>query len=89
MLLTSQAMKAVACTVNMVDSYRYRTLGMYSLFVCVLCAEVVTAEEWAKFLHTKEKIYTDFEEVRKEIERETDRMGGTNKVRTTNDCFYS
>ncbi|KAK7476319.1 hypothetical protein BaRGS_00032437 [Batillaria attramentaria] len=41
--------------------------------------KVITAEEWAKFLHTKEKIYTDFDEVRQEIERETDRMSGTNK----------
>ncbi|GFO43924.1 dynamin-1-like protein [Plakobranchus ocellatus] len=35
--------------------------------------------EWAKFLHTKNKIYTDFGEVCKEIENETDRMSGTNK----------
>lgn len=41
--------------------------------------KVITAEEWAKFLHTKEKIYTDFNEIRQEIERETDRMSGTNK----------
>ncbi|KAK7101692.1 dynamin-1-like protein isoform X2 [Littorina saxatilis] len=41
--------------------------------------KMVTAEEWAKFLHTKEKIYTDFDEVRREIERETDRLSGTNK----------
>ncbi|CAL1527031.1 unnamed protein product [Lymnaea stagnalis] len=39
----------------------------------------VTAPEWAKFLHTKNKIYTDFHEVCKEIENETDRMSGTNK----------
>ncbi|KAK6994639.1 dynamin-1-like protein isoform X1 [Biomphalaria glabrata] len=39
----------------------------------------VTAQEWAKFLHTKNKIYTDFGEVCKEIENETDRMSGTNK----------
>ncbi|KAH8032527.1 hypothetical protein HPB51_025980 [Rhipicephalus microplus] len=36
-------------------------------------------EEWAKFLHTKNKIYTDFDTVREEIEAETDRMSGTNK----------
>lgn len=41
--------------------------------------KVVTAEEWAKFLHTKEKIYTDFNEVRQEIERETERLSGANK----------
>lgn len=38
------------------------------------------AQEWAKFLHTKNKIYTDFKEVCREIENETDRMSGTNKV---------
>lgn len=36
-------------------------------------------EEWAKFLHTKNKIYSDFDEVRKEIEAETERMSGNNK----------
>ncbi|XP_040063497.1 dynamin-1-like protein [Ixodes scapularis] len=36
-------------------------------------------EEWAKFLHTKNKIYTDFDAIRAEIEAETERMGGTNK----------
>lgn len=36
-------------------------------------------EEWGKFLHTKQKIYADFEEIRKEIEDETDRMAGSNK----------
>ncbi|RUS80640.1 hypothetical protein EGW08_011590 [Elysia chlorotica] len=36
-------------------------------------------QEWAKFLHTKNKVYTDFGEVCKEIENETERMTGTNK----------
>ncbi|KAG8195883.1 hypothetical protein JTE90_001121 [Oedothorax gibbosus] len=36
-------------------------------------------EEWGKFLHTKSKIYSDFDEIRKEIENETDRMSGSNK----------
>ena len=36
-------------------------------------------EEWAQFLHTKSKIYTDPDEIRREIERETDRMAGENK----------
>lgn len=35
--------------------------------------------EWGKFLHTKDKIYSDFTEIRTEIERETDRMSGSNK----------
>lgn len=36
-------------------------------------------EEWAKFLHTKNKVYTDFDAIREEIDAETERMGGTNK----------
>ncbi|XP_075251246.1 dynamin-1-like protein [Convolutriloba macropyga] len=36
-------------------------------------------EEWAKFGHTKSKVYTDFDEVRREIDRETDRLAGSNK----------
>jgi len=36
-------------------------------------------EEWGIFLHTKGKIYTDFNEIRSEIDRETDRMAGHNK----------
>lgn len=36
-------------------------------------------KEWGKFLHTKNKIFTDFDEIRKEIEDDTDRMAGTNK----------
>lgn len=41
--------------------------------------DVIKAEEWGKFLHTKNKIYTDFDEIREEISNETDRMSGTNK----------
>ncbi|XP_013185812.1 dynamin-1-like protein isoform X5 [Amyelois transitella] len=39
----------------------------------------VNLEEWGKFLHTKDRIYKDFDEIRQEIERETDRMAGSNK----------
>ncbi|XP_072026813.1 dynamin-1-like protein isoform X2 [Amphiura filiformis] len=39
----------------------------------------VKVEEWGKFLHTKNKIYTDFDEIREEIQAETDRMAGGNK----------
>ncbi|CAK8685580.1 unnamed protein product [Clavelina lepadiformis] len=35
--------------------------------------------EWVKFLHTKDKIYYDFEKVKLEIERETERLSGVNK----------
>ncbi|XP_038603974.1 dynamin-1-like protein [Tachyglossus aculeatus] len=39
----------------------------------------VQAEEWATFLHCKHKTFTDFNEIRQEIENETERMTGTNK----------
>ncbi|XP_041111393.1 dynamin-1-like protein isoform X1 [Polyodon spathula] len=39
----------------------------------------VESEEWGKFLHTKNKIYTDFDEIRQEIENETERISGNNK----------
>nr|XP_056703731.1 dynamin-1-like protein isoform X4 [Euleptes europaea] len=39
----------------------------------------VDAEEWGKFLHTKNKLYTDFDEIRQEIENETERISGNNK----------
>ncbi|KAM4733401.1 dynamin-1-like protein isoform 1-T1 [Anableps anableps] len=39
----------------------------------------IEGEEWGKFLHTKNKIYADFEEIRKEIEAETERITGNNK----------
>jgi dynamin GTPase len=35
--------------------------------------------EYAEFLHQKGKKYTDFDQVRKEIEAETDRVTGGNK----------
>ncbi|XP_006109460.3 dynamin-2-like, partial [Myotis lucifugus] len=34
---------------------------------------------YAEFLHCKSKKFTDFDEVRQEIEAETDRVTGTNK----------
>jgi len=39
----------------------------------------IQLEEWAEFLHTKDKVYTDWDDVRREIEAETDRMAGGNK----------
>ncbi|XP_028287947.1 dynamin-1-like protein isoform X1 [Parambassis ranga] len=39
----------------------------------------IDGEEWGKFLHTKNKIYADFEEIRQEIEAETERVSGNNK----------
>ncbi|XP_038213103.1 dynamin-1-like protein isoform X1 [Zerene cesonia] len=45
----------------------------------VFSSGTINLEEWGKFLHTKERIYTDFDQIREEIERETDRMAGSNK----------
>lgn len=39
----------------------------------------VSIEEWGRFLHIKNKIFSDFDEIRREIENETDRMAGSNK----------
>uniref|UniRef100_A0AAG5D9L1 dynamin GTPase n=1 Tax=Anopheles atroparvus TaxID=41427 RepID=A0AAG5D9L1_ANOAO len=39
----------------------------------------VAVEEWGRFLHIKNKSFTDFNEIRSEIENETDRMAGSNK----------
>ncbi|KAK3911026.1 Dynamin-1-like protein [Frankliniella fusca] len=36
-------------------------------------------EEWGRFLHNKNKVYRDFDEIRQEIESETERMAGSNK----------
>uniref|UniRef100_A0A8C5CXX9 Dynamin-1-like protein n=1 Tax=Gadus morhua TaxID=8049 RepID=A0A8C5CXX9_GADMO len=47
-------------------------------FLCVFSLGI-DGDEWGKFLHTKNKIYTDFEEIRQEIEAETERLSGTNK----------
>nr|CAH0103149.1 unnamed protein product [Daphnia galeata] len=36
-------------------------------------------QEYGEFLHCKGKIFSDFDEIRKEIEADTDRLTGTNK----------
>ncbi|KAM3844032.1 dynamin-2 isoform 5-T5 [Vipera latastei] len=40
---------------------------------------IFSKTEYAEFLHCKSKKFTDFDEVRQEIETETDRVTGTNK----------
>lgn len=39
-----------------------------------------SAEEWARFLHAPDVLYTNFDHVREEIERETTRRCGNNKA---------
>ncbi|MBN3317453.1 DNM1L protein, partial [Atractosteus spatula] len=50
-------------------------------FLChfSLSLEGIKAEEWGTFLHCKNKIFTDFVEIRQEIQSETDRSTGANK----------
>lgn len=45
-----------------------------------LVLQLINAKaEWGEFLHQKGKKYTDFDDIRREIENETDRMTGKNK----------
>ncbi|XP_034452121.1 dynamin-1-like protein isoform X1 [Hippoglossus hippoglossus] len=39
----------------------------------------VKAEEWGTFLHCKNQIFADFQQIRREIETETERTSGENK----------
>ena len=56
-------------------------INEWFVFILLLsCVDEVKVEEWGKFLHTKNKIYSDFDEIRDEIQAETDRMAGGNKV---------
>jgi len=42
----------------------------------VFLVSVPEENEFGVFTHVKDKVYTDFDEIRKEIENETDRLGG-------------
>jgi len=56
------------------------TTSAFSEVRHIRVVEAIEAEEWGKFLHTKNRIYTDFDDIRREIENETERLSGTNKV---------
>uniref|UniRef100_A0A8C4HKU3 Dynamin-1-like protein n=1 Tax=Dicentrarchus labrax TaxID=13489 RepID=A0A8C4HKU3_DICLA len=47
----------------------------------------VKAEEWGTFLHCKNQIFTDFQEIRREVEAETERSSGDNKGITTEPIY--
>ncbi|XP_068616811.1 dynamin-1-like protein [Brachionichthys hirsutus] len=47
----------------------------------------VRAEEWGTFLHCKNQIFTDFQEIRREIEAETERSSGNNKGITSEPIY--
>uniref|UniRef100_A0A674CVA2 Dynamin-1-like protein n=1 Tax=Salmo trutta TaxID=8032 RepID=A0A674CVA2_SALTR len=61
------------------EDRRKTSWGMGMTLSCVYVPVGVDGEEWGKFLHTKSKIYTDFDEIRLEIEAETERVSGNNK----------
>lgn len=52
---------------------------VYSPFPLSHPEHLFPVSEYAEFLHCKSKKFTDFDEVRQEIEAETDRVTGTNK----------
>ncbi len=41
---------------------------------------VITDDEWSMFHHIPDRRFTDFDEVRQQIEAETDRVCGNGKV---------
>ncbi len=45
-------------------------------FIVIFLVPVPNENEFAVFAHVKERIYTNFNEIRCEIEAETDRLGG-------------
>lgn len=64
-------------------------LMIYTIYY-LLCLEIErisfkeTFEEWGEFLHIPSRSYTDFEEIRKEIVRDTDSKTGHSKG---NSCY--
>uniref|UniRef100_A0A671V9Y4 Dynamin-1-like protein n=1 Tax=Sparus aurata TaxID=8175 RepID=A0A671V9Y4_SPAAU len=56
-----------------------RPLVLQLINVAPIRAAGVKAEEWGTFLHCKNQVFTDFQEIRQEIEAETDRSSGDNK----------
>jgi hypothetical protein len=55
---------------------------------CFFQVTIPDENEFAVFTHVKGKVYTDFNEIRQEIETETDRIGGK-KVRKNLLLFMS
>lgn len=51
--------------------------SIYCFSLSPICPSALT--EYAEFLHCKKKKFTNFDEVRQEIEAETDRVTGANK----------
>lgn len=60
------------------DGYMYE-----GVVVCVLLTPPLVAWGWAELLHDGERRYENLNDVRAEIQRETDRIAGVNKARRT------
>ncbi|KAF4525209.1 hypothetical protein B566_EDAN008316 [Ephemera danica] len=58
--------------------YRSAEDDNFFLFI-MLVVGTLNVEEWGRFLHKPDQIYTDFTEIKREIEAETERMAGSNK----------
>lgn len=56
--------------------YNLDILKYINVLIIVGTMEV---DDWGVFLHTKTKAYRDFDEIRNEIDNETERMAGNNK----------
>ena len=63
------------------------TLWCFMLLFSLVKSGTLNLEWWCQFLHTKAKIYSDVDDVRGEIERETDRMAGLDNNQISL-CFH-
>lgn len=57
----------------------YKQFQNFLARIVIVIARIPLRIEYAEFLHCKGKKFTDFDEVRQEIEAETDRVTGQNK----------
>ena len=60
-------------TLALFSSHAHATANLSYIF------SIFILSEWGEFLHCKGKKFTDFDEIRQEIEGETDRVTGANK----------
>jgi hypothetical protein len=51
-------------------------LNKITKFQSIFTVPIPDENEFAVFAHIKDKVYTNFKEIRLEIEAETDRLGG-------------
>ena len=54
-------------------------LMMILFCFCLFSILIIIVSEYGEFLHCKDKKFTNFDDIRKEIESETDKVTGSNK----------